>query len=453
MTQLSWDSYVDMFPVICRVGQVDKDARDEGPMVDLMTSPGTVYIETTAPEGLLSYLEADGHHRLVRHQPHTYNIDPNTGSLVTEDGGVLYLLDPNSDRLTPKGYHYKATITWAGITRSVLFNNTPNHTDGSVDLAKLYVIGATPTGDQTTLIQLVSALDARIDAMDSTDHNTLSNRDAEDQHPIGAITGLRDELGNKVDKGALPDISHKTLTDKDALDQHPIVSIIGLQQALDEKADLNGIPQQKHTDLLDRDAINQHPIAAITGLQTALNSKANSGEVGVTVHDDLTGRDAADQHPIAAITGLSAALNDKADNADVGVKVHTDLSGRDAVDQHPIAAITGLQNALDGKLASVPDASPTAKGVVRLTNHLSGTADAPTVRSATTAVTGVVELATNTEVASGIDTARVVTPAGLKSVLATYVSSPTVTTIWTGTLAEYNAIGTKVATTLYFIKE
>ena len=377
MTQLPWDSYVDMFPVICRVGQVDKDARDEGPMVDLMTSPGTVYIETTAPEGLLSYLEADGHHRLVRHQPHTYNIDPNTGSLVTEDGGVLYLLDPNSDRLTPKGYHYKATITWAGITRSVLFDNTPNHTDGSVDLAKLYVIGATPTGDQTTLIQLVSALDARIDAMDSTDHNTLSNRDAEDQHPIGAITGLRDELGNKVDKGALPDISHKTLTDKDAIDQHPIVSIIGLQQALDEKADLNGIPQQKHTDLLDRDAINQHPIAAITG----------------------------------------------------------------------------LQNALDGKLSSVSDASPTAKGVVRLTNHLSGTADAPTVRSATSAVTGVVELATNIEVATGTDTSRVVTPAGLKSVLATYVSSPTVTTIWTGTLAEYNAIGTKVATTLYFIKE
>ena len=62
-------------------------------------------------------------------------------------------------------------------------------------------------------------------------------------------------------------------------------------------------------------------------------------------------------------------------------------------------------------------------------------------------------MATNTEVATGTDTARVVTPAGLKSVLATYVSSPTVTTIWTGTLAEYNAIATKVATTLYFIKE
>ena len=153
MTQMPWDDYVDMFPVVCRVGLVTKDSQDAGPLVDLTTSPGSVLIETTAPAGLLTYREVDGHYRLVRHEPHTYKIDPQTGSLVTDDGGVLYLLDPNSDRINPKGYNYKATITWSGVTRSVLFDNTPKHSDGSVDLALMYVLGDTPAGEPTTLIQ------------------------------------------------------------------------------------------------------------------------------------------------------------------------------------------------------------------------------------------------------------------------------------------------------------
>ena len=39
----------------------------------------------------------------------------------------------------------------------------------------------------------------------STDHNRLFNRDAEDQHPISAITDLQDILDEKLDsKTALP---------------------------------------------------------------------------------------------------------------------------------------------------------------------------------------------------------------------------------------------------------
>jgi hypothetical protein len=45
----------------------------------------------------------------------------------------------------------------------------------------------------------------------STDHNRLTNRAAEDQHPIEAITGLRKELDSKLDsKTALPLIEEAT---------------------------------------------------------------------------------------------------------------------------------------------------------------------------------------------------------------------------------------------------
>jgi hypothetical protein len=39
----------------------------------------------------------------------------------------------------------------------------------------------------------------------TTDHNRLTNRTLKDQHPVEAITGLRDELDSKLDsKTALP---------------------------------------------------------------------------------------------------------------------------------------------------------------------------------------------------------------------------------------------------------
>ena len=36
-----------------------------------------------------------------------------------------------------------------------------------------------------------------------TDHANLKNRDADDQHPIGAITGLRNELDAKQSRDAV----------------------------------------------------------------------------------------------------------------------------------------------------------------------------------------------------------------------------------------------------------
>lgn len=62
-------------------------------------------------------------------------------------------------------------------------------------------------------------------------------------------------------------------------------------------------------------------------------------------------------------------------------------------------------------LPSASDATATTKGVVRLTGHLGGTAENPTVRSATETANGVVELATAAETSTGTDPVRVVTPA------------------------------------------
>lgn len=83
-----------------------------------------------------------------------------------------------------------------------------------------------------------------------------------------------------------------------------------------------------------------------------------------------------------------------------------------------------IQAAVDNYLAANPpaavgDASTSAKGIVQLTNHLGGTATAPTVRDASTSQTGIVELATTAETTTGTDTARAVTPAGVKAVAGT----------------------------------
>jgi hypothetical protein len=79
-------------------------------------------------------------------------------------------------------------------------------------------------------------------------------------------------------------------------------------------------------------------------------------------------------------------------------------------------------DALDSISITVADATTSTKGVVQLTNHLGGTAAAPTVRSATTSLTGISELATNAETITGTDAARVVTPAGLTAVRGLYVA-------------------------------
>lgn len=57
----------------------------------------------------------------------------------------------------------------------------------------------------------------------SSDHNTLTNRDMDDQHPISAITGLQDALDAKVEEEELARVAFSGLIDD--LSQENIVII------------------------------------------------------------------------------------------------------------------------------------------------------------------------------------------------------------------------------------
>jgi hypothetical protein len=86
-------------------------------------------------------------------------------------------------------------------------------------------------------------------------------------------------------------------------------------------------------------------------------------------------------------------------------------------------------------------------------NDLTDKPTIPVVNTASTTVSGVVELATTAETTAGTDTVRAVTPAGLKSVADTKVGTDgTVLSVVKLTQAAYTALGASVsATTLYVI--
>lgn len=97
------------------------------------------------------------------------------------------------------------------------------------------------------------------------------------------------------------------------------------------------------------------------------------------------------------------------------------------------------------------DATTTTKGVVQLTNHLGGTATAPTVRTSSESQTGIVELATAAETTTGTDTTRAVHPAGLKVELdkKANLASPTFTGTPSGPTATAGTNTTQFATTAF----
>lgn len=47
----------------------------------------------------------------------------------------------------------------------------------------------------------------------TTDHNRLYNRDAQDQHPISAITGLQEALSTKLDSQTIQPVIEKLRED------------------------------------------------------------------------------------------------------------------------------------------------------------------------------------------------------------------------------------------------
>lgn len=70
-------------------------------------------------------------------------------------------------------------------------------------------------------------------------HSELSERDTPNQHPISAISGLREELDSMAEN--FEGISHSTLSGRDEAGAHPISAISGLSEKIDEILLFEGI--------------------------------------------------------------------------------------------------------------------------------------------------------------------------------------------------------------------
>ena len=239
-------------------------------------------------------------------------------------------------------------------------------------------------------------------------------------HDVLDVSGLQDVLNSKADDLDLvgkSDVGHT----------HVVADVTGLQTALDGKAD----------------DIHNHAIADVTGLQTALDGKSD-----VNHNHDLVYAPIDHDHAIVDVTGLQTALDGKADDvhshtsaeiSDFGTAVAgaipteylTQTEG-DALYQPigaggdiAIANVTGLQSALDGK---VDDAEMTGKADVVHTHTIAN------VTGLQTALDG--------------KTTTTYADAGDNYIMNTRMAG---LTLWKGTQAEYDAIGTPSSTTLYFI--
>lgn len=158
---------------------------------------------------------------------------------------------------------------------------------------------------------------------------------------------------------------------------------------------------------------NDNAVVKLTGNQTVAGTKTFSSAPSVPDNS----------FTIAKTSGLQAALD-----ANIA-----------------ISKVTGLQTALDGKITAFADPNAdrivfwddSANAFAGLTAStgltLSGTT--LTVRTGTASLTGILQLATPAEVVTGTDTAKAVTPAGVKAATdaVALTEQPVVTGLtWTG---------------------
>lgn len=199
-------------------------------------------------------------------------------------------------------------------------------------------------------------------------HDQLQNRDLDDQHPINAITGLREELNSKQDEvedideiragarlgntayqkpsGGIPkndlaegiipdqlsdlssDRNHRTVTDSQISnwnakpDSWDGVKYKPFETLSDDFSVENGALHvvggsggtSDHSQLTNRDADNQHPISAINGLQAALDAKGTYSKpsTGIPASDlasgvipDIPDTEEADEMPVVTSIGAS----------------------------------------------------------------------------------------------------------------------------------------------------
>ena len=165
MTQIPFDS--DTFEVVCRLGMFANDGDDLNTAPDIVTTSGKVTISVLVdgePVKTISYLEDDGHHRIIQVRGIEYFIDRKTGKLLTGNNQPVSLYKASSPRVKPNNFTYLAVITFPNnFSLSIQFDETPTHADGSVDLGALTVIPATDGTPPITVMQTLLAMQSTVD--------------------------------------------------------------------------------------------------------------------------------------------------------------------------------------------------------------------------------------------------------------------------------------------------
>lgn len=162
------------------------------------------------------------------------------------------------DNVADKSYVNNKTkgILYGQVTAPTIIDEVVEARDGDVNL-KTQIQRYSKKVHLITDINALTSGEIDNTRVEPPDHNDTTNRDAEGCHPIGAITGLTTDLASKVAKtsviadinaseekvGEIPLVidntkveppAHNDTTSRNANDCHPIAAITGLQTALDE---------------------------------------------------------------------------------------------------------------------------------------------------------------------------------------------------------------------------
>lgn len=136
--------------------------------------------------------------------------------------------------------------------------------------------------------------------------------------------------------GDLTNLNHEVLANRNAYDQHPINAISGLRSELDSKQPV----------ISDLEQIRTNAGKGATAVQhNELSDVAMTGS-----YNDLNGK------PNLARVATSGSYNDLVDKPSM-VLDHNNLSGRSGYNQHPMSSITGLIDNLNGKQGVIADLS------------------------------------------------------------------------------------------------
>ena len=212
---------------------------------------------------------------------------------------------------------------------------------------------------------------------DTTDHNLLINRSADNQHTINAIQGLQTELDKKVSvtigkglssndydnnaKSKVDNLSVTKAVDLDTIESashtHTNTTVLGkIGESLSGFLTYNGMEVSSgsggsggttdHNSLINRSADNQHTINAIQGLQTELDKK-----VSVTIGKGLSSND-YDNNAKSKVDNLSVTQAVDLDAIESASHTHLNSSVLGKIGEDANGNILYNNNRVNDKLAN-----------------------------------------------------------------------------------------------------